>query len=574
MSPIVAEGSLADADAPSGPQAAFAELRALLGPDHVLTLPEAIAPYFRSTLARGTAPRAVLRPDTTEEVAEITRIAERHCLALYPISRGRNWGYGDSCAVTDGQVIVDLGRMNRIIEVDPELAYAVIEPGVTQGQLSDHLRRRQPALWLDCTGAGPEASIVGNVIERGFGHTPYGNRFNNIAGMQVVLAGGRVLETGFAHYAGAKTANLFPTGLGPALHGLFTQSNLGIVTRLGIWLMPAPERFEAFFCFVERHEDLAPLIDAIRRLRLEGSLRSVVHIGNDLRLISSNGPLPRAMTGGRAPLSPEMRAEIRRSSNLGAWLAAGGLFGSRRQVAAARHAVRAALRANGRRLVFIDQRRLAVATRLADWLRPFGRGAKLRRQLEAVQGVFDLNRGIPTGKYLAGAYWSRPQGLPRTYPQAADPAADNCGLYWLSPVIPMTGDAAFDLHRIIEPIFDRHGFDMAITLSTINERALGAVLSITYDRENTAERGRAETCYHALFEAVMDAGYPPYRVGIQSMADLARGSTNYWDAVADLKRALDPAGVIAPGRYDPLGATAPSRDGMAALREALMGSRP
>ena len=72
MSPTIAEAASADSDASSGSQAAFAELRALLGPDHVLTLPEAIAPYFRSTLARGTAPRAVLRPDTTEEVAEIS----------------------------------------------------------------------------------------------------------------------------------------------------------------------------------------------------------------------------------------------------------------------------------------------------------------------------------------------------------------------------------------------------------------------------------------------------------------------------------------------------------------------
>jgi 4-cresol dehydrogenase (hydroxylating) len=67
--------------------------------------------------------------------------------------------------------------MNRIIEVDDELAYAVIEPGVTQGQLAAHLAQRDVRLWVDCTGAGPDTSIVGNVLERGFGHSPYGNRF-------------------------------------------------------------------------------------------------------------------------------------------------------------------------------------------------------------------------------------------------------------------------------------------------------------------------------------------------------------------------------------------------------------
>lgn len=537
-----------------GLNAALDALNELLGPDHVLTGPAAIASYARSTLACPTTPSAVLRPASGDEVAGIARIAERHRVPLYPISRGRNWGYGDACAVTDGQVIVDLGRMNRIVEVDAELAYAVIEPGVTQGQLSRHLRERGLPLWLDCTGAGPEASIVGNVLERGFGHTPYGNRFENICGMQVVLAGGRIVETGFGHFDGAKTANVFPTGLGPALHGLFTQSNLGIVTRLGLWLMPAPERFEAFFCFVERHQDVASVVDALRPLRLDGTLRSIVHIGNDLRLISSNGPLPHAAAQGRTPLPPDVRAAIRRQSRLGAWLVAGGLFGTRHQVAASRRAVRAALAARGRRLVFIGERRLAAASRLAAWLGRTPWGAAMTGRLEAVRGVFDLNRGVPTGKYLAGAYWRRRRGLPPGYPDSADPAADNCGLYWLSPVIPMTGAAALDLHRIVEPIFDRYGFDLMVTLSTINERALGAVLTITYDREDPDECGRAQECYQTLFDAVMEAGYPPYRVGIQSMADIARGSTGYWETVASLKQALDPTGIIAPGRYDPLSA--------------------
>ena len=66
--------------------------------------------------------------------------------------------------------------MNRIIEVDETLAYVVVEPGVTQGQLATHLRETGAKLWLDCTGAGPDASLVGNVVERGFGHTDRSGR--------------------------------------------------------------------------------------------------------------------------------------------------------------------------------------------------------------------------------------------------------------------------------------------------------------------------------------------------------------------------------------------------------------
>src|SRR5439155_6009065 len=103
-----------------------------------------------------TRPAAVLYPVSTEEVQQIVRIAAKYETPLYPISRGNNWGYGDACAVSDNQVIVDLRRMNKIIEVNAELAYAVVEPGVTQQQLYEHLRDNNIPLLLDVTGAGPD----------------------------------------------------------------------------------------------------------------------------------------------------------------------------------------------------------------------------------------------------------------------------------------------------------------------------------------------------------------------------------------------------------------------------------
>src|SRR2546429_7881245 len=84
-------------------------------------------------------------------------------------------GLCDAAATRENQVILDLQRMNRIIEVNPKLCYAVIEPGVTQGQLHRYLQEHRPGLWMDSSGAGLEASIVGNVLDRGFGHTRYGD---------------------------------------------------------------------------------------------------------------------------------------------------------------------------------------------------------------------------------------------------------------------------------------------------------------------------------------------------------------------------------------------------------------
>src|SRR5690606_38651079 len=130
-----------------------------------------------ATFATDAAVPLIVRPATTAEVQECLRVAQRHGVPVYPVSTGRNWGYGSSAPASDGNVILDLRRMNRIVDFDEALGYVTLEPGVTQQQLYDFLAQRGSALWMDATGAGPDSSIIGNTLERGFGHTPYGDHF-------------------------------------------------------------------------------------------------------------------------------------------------------------------------------------------------------------------------------------------------------------------------------------------------------------------------------------------------------------------------------------------------------------
>ena len=320
---------------------ALLEWSELLGPEHVRTDPPTLRAVSTSTFETNQTVPAVLRPASREEVQHCVRIANRHKTPVYAISSGFNWGYGSRVPVADSCAIIDLGRMNRILDFSEDLAYITVEPGVTQRQVIEFLKENKSRLWIDATGSTPESSLIGNTMERGFGHTPYGDHFANSCALEIVLPDGDCAETGFSRFANAKAGPVYRWGVGPTLDGLFSQSNLGIVTRMTVWLMPAPDYFQAFFFRCDEDSSLEHLIDALRPLRLNNTIRSASHIGNDYKVISSLQQYPWEETGGQTPLPPDLLKRLRERMNFGAWNGSGGLYGTKAQVAEARrHKVR------------------------------------------------------------------------------------------------------------------------------------------------------------------------------------------------------------------------------------------
>jgi 4-cresol dehydrogenase (hydroxylating) len=496
-----------------------------------------------TTFASNSRVHAVLRPATRDDVRACVRIANRYQIPIYPISTGKNWGYGSSAPVRDG-VLLDLGRLNRIVDFDEDLAYVTIEPGVTQSQLFQFLRDRKSKLWMDATGASPDCSIVGNTLERGFGHTPLGDHCSNACGLEVVLPTGDVIQTGFSRFPGGKTGALSRWGLGPSLDGLFAQSNFGVVTRMTVWLMPEPEYFQAFFFSSDDDDKLPEIIDALRPLRLNGTLRSVAHIGNDYKVLSATGQYPWDENEA-TPLGRPAVKQIRKRLGVGAWNGSGGLYGTRGQVKDARRQLRRALRGKVDRLHFVDDRLLRAIQRFS---KPFSllAGWDLQRTLAVINPVYNLLKGVPTNAPMASVYW-RKRG---TVPRVADPDRDACGLLWCSPVVPNTGAHAKEATQLAGAILLEHGFEPQISISLASERSLICVITIAFDRLITGEDARAARCYRELAEQLLARGYPPYRLNIGSMG-LASTHDGYDVALRALKNALDPAGILAPGRYEP-----------------------
>ena len=283
-----------------------------IGAENVITDATARRAAETSTFITHYKIPGILRPANRPEVQECVRIANRFQVPVYPVSSGKNWGYGSRVPTSDGCFLLDLGRINRILDFNEKLAYVTVEPGVTQAQLYRFLQARQSRLWMDATGASPECSLIGNAVERGFGHTPYGDHFAHTCGLELVLPTGEVIETGFAGFPGAHAAPAYRWGVGPSLDGLFSQSNFGIVTRMTVWLMPAPEYFQAYYFHCRNADDVMPLIDALRPLRLDGTIRGASHIVNDYKVLSALKQYPWEATGGSTPLRAPQMEKFRR----------------------------------------------------------------------------------------------------------------------------------------------------------------------------------------------------------------------------------------------------------------------
>lgn len=523
---------------------ALASWADLLGAEYVIDAGDQLDAASTSTFATHQQVTAILRPGSRAEVQQCVRIARRFSVPVYPISSGRNWGYGSRVPARNG-VLLDLGRLNRIVDFDEDLAYVTVEPGVTQRHLYEFLRARGSRLWMDTTGASPECSIVGNTLERGFGHTPMGDHAGQACGLEVVLPDGSVIETGFGRFRDSAVTALHQSGVGPSLDGLFMQSNLGIVTRMSVWLMPAPEHFEAFFFLSRRPSGLGPIVEALRALRLDGTLRSVMHIGNDYKVLAGSAQFPWNETGERTPLSRDVMDRISRRMGIGAWNGSGGLYGTRRQVREAKRRLKQALAGNVNRLQFVDDRRLALLRRFAGparWLT----GWDVKSTLAVLDPVYHLLKGVPTDAPLASAYWRKRTSVPAR----PDPDRDGCGLLWCSPVVPSTGRHLAEVTNLAEAIVLEHGFEPQMSVSLAKERSAICVITISYDRELAGEDAQALKCYRQLAETLVGRGYPPYRLNIGAM-DLMGSDTAYDAVLAALRAALDPHGILAPGRYEP-----------------------
>ena len=509
---------------------ALQQFAAAIGSQWVFTNEEDVATYKDAYSPLWGEPEekvasAALAPESVGQIQKIVGIANRFSIPLYPISTGRNLAYGGSAPVYSGSVILDLKRMNQVLEVSEENAYALVEPGVSYFDLYRYIRERKLKLWIDCPDPG-WGSLVGNALDHGCGRTPlpYRDHFDAHCGMEVVLANGKVVRTGMGALPNAETWQQFKYGAGPFIDGIFSQSNFGIVTKMGFWLMPEPEASMSGRIRVQHHNDVIPFVRILANLMYSNLVNCYFMIMSPVFL---------------GPDDTEKRALLDKPDGGSA----------------------------------AEWDRYAASRGLHFWeteLHFYGPSKVITAQWEHVMEKFSVIRGVQfeAGDMIrfpltddqisrlgdVGAY-----GIPSLNVftgQSLAMSTDNkeiTGHLDASPIIPLSGEALLEAHRVFPRVYREADVDHYLGWTTTyhwRSFIMFQGVQLTHDREHNA-RGRA--AYEKIIKVAADHGWGTYRSHAAFMDHVA-GTYSYNDHALlhvheSLKDALDPNGILAAGRY-------------------------
>lgn len=525
-------------------ESAIRQWQEILGPENLVHDEASLKRAETATFPTDQRVLAILRPCRTEEAAACLRVARLHRIPVYPVSGSKNWGYGSAVPCADSSALMDLRRMNSILDFDEKLGVMTLEPGVTFQQAYEFLEKRGSGRAITVIGGTPHGSIMGNTLERGIGTGPYGDRALYACDLQVILPNGEIMCTGLSRFENAQAAQLARWGSGPSLDGLFFQSNFGIVTRMTVFLPRKPAVFGAFRLALNDETNFSELVDRLQELRSHRLLESNITIMNDIRMFATYGQYPWSRTGGVTPLPHSLREQMRREQAVGSWNVTSALFvPDDAALSAVKRRVRRALGPFSTHLVFVDK----VVDRYHALLRPIWRhrwGLDIDKYLDGSYHR-SVYRGVPNSISMNQAYWRKKSPVPKDM----DADRDRCGCIWVCPELPFTGQAALEVKRLLDAKFAEFGFDPLISFVGLSEQTLRAVAGIMYDREVPGEDEQALQCYEGMIHDLRESGYYPYRLGIRSMENARSDSKSYEWVVKTLKQALDPSQVLSPGHY-------------------------
>jgi len=215
------------------------------------------------SFCEGTRPDWVVFAETVEQVQKVVRSANETRTPLVPYSSGLN--LHGAALPAQGGVVINLSRMNRILQVDEQNWFVLVEPGVTYRQLQEHVLEKGYRIMVPF-GAPPGRSVLTSYLERDPVLSAASFEFGNylIMDTEIVLPDGEVMKTGLWSVGGDAGGAMGPVR--NVIYRLWTgaQGTLGIMTKMGLQITPdIKERRLFFFTF----EELAEAVEPIKRIQ-------------------------------------------------------------------------------------------------------------------------------------------------------------------------------------------------------------------------------------------------------------------------------------------------------------------
>jgi glycolate oxidase len=222
-------------------------LRAAVGPGALITSPSELLVYECDgfTIEKN-KPDVVVFPTTPEQVVEVVKVCNEFNVPFLP--RGAGTSLAGGCLPVGGGVVISLARMKKILEVDYRNRYAVVEPGVVNLWLTNHLRPHGYHFAPDPSSQGA-CTVGGNVATNSGGpHTlKYGVTVNHVLGTEIVLPDGRV----------ARTGGPCEDNPGYDLTGVIvgSEGTFGVVTKVWVRITRNPEAYRTLLGVFETVDD-------------------------------------------------------------------------------------------------------------------------------------------------------------------------------------------------------------------------------------------------------------------------------------------------------------------------------
>jgi glycolate oxidase len=231
------------------------DLTKLFKKDQVLISPEEKICYSYDATNKSYLPDAVVIPRSTEDVVKLMKYAHQHKITVVP--RGAGSGYTGGSLPVKGGIVVSFEQMTKVLELNQEKKYAIIEPGVVTQEFADYVNKfglfypPDPSSLKFSTLGGNVAECAGGLKGRKYGVTK-----NYVLGLESVLSNGEVITTGILSNGDGSSYDVEGLLIG-------SEGTLALVTKIALKLLDKPQYEETVLATFNRMEDAAEVVASI-----------------------------------------------------------------------------------------------------------------------------------------------------------------------------------------------------------------------------------------------------------------------------------------------------------------------